>query len=102
MRLLSALPTTLALPVLLADSSLVEPAASPDPQQSAKASALVLLLTLIAIVGIVLLAIVLVMGGRTRRIARDPSEATTHDPFQTLRAESGRKAREADENPPAD
>ena len=95
------MPTPLAqaadLPTLLGVLAQVDQAIPADRRQ-AKADVLVVLLLLILVVGVVLLAIVLLMGSRAKRISREPVEPTVHDPYQTLRSESARAARQQAED----
>ena len=56
-----------------------------ETNRQAKADILVFLLAIIAIVGLVLLAIVLVIGSRTRRVTSDPVERTAVDPYASLK-----------------
>ena len=63
-----------------------------------KADVLVLLLVGVGLVGLLLLAIVLVMGSRTRRLTRDEGpQPTAADPYEVLRDQRRRGEQSRDD-----
>ena len=64
-----------------------------------KVDVLVLLLVGVGLVGLLLLAIVLVMGSRTRRITRDEGpQPTAADPYEVLRDQRRRTGQSVDDD----
>lgn len=84
--------------VFLAQTS---PATEPD--KGMVAFVLAMLLIGVAVVGVVLLVLVVLWGGRTRRITREELPGVrAPDPFETMRAEARRHtaAEQSDNAPP--
>lgn len=91
------------MPLSLAQAADVAVQAIPGAAEAAKrqkVDVLVLLLVGVGLVGLLLLAIVLVMGSRTRRLTRDDGpQPTATDPYQVLRDQRRRAEQSADGDP---